>query len=167
MEVSDEFKWLADRVANMTEIQAQSPVDEARARVALGLGDHRATLDLARRSYQTNNVPDRSALQTPTRAAAWIGDRPALTDALTVLRALPGRVLPPPGATSRQRWRHSTGAAQRQGWRHSTGAAPRRSPASSFQKLLADAMNASVSTPRMRKEASPVEEVRASSTRAE
>jgi class 3 adenylate cyclase/tetratricopeptide (TPR) repeat protein len=92
LDVSDEFQWLADRVANMTEIQAQASVDEVRALVALGLGDHPAALDFARRAYQQNIAPDSTALQTAARAAAWIGDRPALTDALALLGNQAGRV---------------------------------------------------------------------------
>jgi hypothetical protein len=76
----------------MTEIQAQASVDEVCALVALGLGDSRKALDLARRSYERNMAPDSTALQTATRAAAWDGDRRALTAALDLLGKQPGRV---------------------------------------------------------------------------
>jgi hypothetical protein len=92
VDVSKELEWLVDRVADMTEIQAQGSVDEVQALVALGLGDSRAALDFARRSYEKNIAPDSTALQTAARAAAWIGDRQALTDALDLLRKQPGRV---------------------------------------------------------------------------
>jgi hypothetical protein len=49
-------------------------------------------LDYARRSYQKNIAPDATASQTATRAAAWIGNRQALTDALDAVRKQPGRV---------------------------------------------------------------------------
>jgi class 3 adenylate cyclase/tetratricopeptide (TPR) repeat protein len=206
VDVSDEFQSLTDLVADLTEVQAQASVDEVHALVALGQGDSRAALDLARRSYQRNNAPDSSALQTATRAAAWIGDRQALMDALAVLGAIPGRV---PAATRREaaaalaaldrrrpealagftdairRWRElglafeaaicglnlitmlgpSEPAARAAA--DEIGAVFERLGALPFQKLLADAMNAPVSTPSSRSEAPAVQEVPASATRAE
>jgi class 3 adenylate cyclase/tetratricopeptide (TPR) repeat protein len=92
LDVSDELDWLEERVADKTEVQAQASVDEVRAIVALASGDHRAALDYARRSYQTNIAPDATASLTALRAAAWLGDRQALTEALDVVRKQPGRV---------------------------------------------------------------------------
>jgi class 3 adenylate cyclase/tetratricopeptide (TPR) repeat protein len=92
VDVSDELQWLADRVADMTEVQAPASVDEMRALVALGLGEHRTALDLARRSYERSLPPDGIAPQIATRAAAWLGDAEAIRDALRVLEGRPGRV---------------------------------------------------------------------------
>ncbi|MEO8639574.1 MAG: adenylate/guanylate cyclase domain-containing protein [Chloroflexota bacterium] len=206
VDVSDEIQSLTDRVADMTEVQAQASVDEVHAVVALAQGDSRTALDLARRSYQTNNAPDSSALQTATRAAAWIGDRQALTDALAVLAALPGRV---PGATRSEaeaaqaaldgrrpqalagfadairRWRElglhfeaavcglnlitmlgSSEPAARAAVEE-VGVVFERLGALPFQRLLADAMNASVSTPSSRPAVPPVQLVRAPATRSD
>jgi hypothetical protein len=193
-------------VADVTEVQAQASVDEVHALVALGQGDRRAALDLARRSYQRNNAPDSSALQTATRAAAWIADRQALTDALAVLGAIPGRV---PAATRREaeaalaaldrrrpealagfadairRWRElgldfeaavcglnlitMLGPAEpaARAAAEEAGAVFERLGALPFQNLLADAMDASVSTPSSRPGAPAVQEVPASATRPE
>jgi hypothetical protein len=92
LDVSEELDWLEERVADKTEVQAQASVDEVRAIVAMASGDHRAALDYARRSYQMNIAPDATASLTAIRAAAWLGDRQALTEALDVVRKQPGRV---------------------------------------------------------------------------
>ncbi|HEY8921095.1 MAG TPA: hypothetical protein VIN32_00520, partial [Candidatus Limnocylindria bacterium] len=205
VDVNDEFQWLADRMADMTEVQAQASVDEVHALVALGLGDHRAALDLARRSYQMSIAPDSASLQTAGRAAAWIGDRQALTDALALIGNQTGRVASAMGreaeaalaalegrpealagfAEAIRRWRElgldfeaalcglnllimlgpSEPAARAVG--EEVAQVFERLGALPFQKLLADAMNASVSTPSSRPEAPPVQEVRASATRSE
>jgi tetratricopeptide (TPR) repeat protein len=90
--VEVELQALADLAAEMTEVQAPASVDEVRAVVALARGDHRAALDLARRSYRLNISPDGTAPQTAARAAAWVGDRQAIRDVLAVLQEQPGRV---------------------------------------------------------------------------
>jgi class 3 adenylate cyclase/tetratricopeptide (TPR) repeat protein len=92
VDVSKELEWLVDNVADKTEIQAQGSVDEVQAIVSLALGDSRAALHLARRSYERNIAPDSTALLTAVRAAAWIGDRQPLAEALDLLGKLPGRV---------------------------------------------------------------------------
>ncbi|MBA2263043.1 MAG: AAA family ATPase [Chloroflexi bacterium] len=92
IDVEGELQALADGVADMTEVQARASVDEVRAVVALGLGNHRAALDLARRSYEHNIAPDATAPQTATRAAAWLRDASGVRAALRVLEAQPGRV---------------------------------------------------------------------------
>jgi class 3 adenylate cyclase/tetratricopeptide (TPR) repeat protein len=92
VDVADELQWLADRAADMTEVQAQASIDEVRAIVALAQANHRAALDLARRSYERNTAPDATAPQTATRAAAWLRDASALADALRNMEGQPGRV---------------------------------------------------------------------------
>jgi hypothetical protein len=206
VDVSEEIQWVADLWADKTEVQAQASLDEVHALVALAQGDRRAALDLARRSYERNNAPDSSALQTASRAAAWIGEREALTDALAVLDAVPGRVS---AATRREagaalaaldhrrpealagfadairRWRElglefeaavcglnlvtmlgpSEPAARAAA--EEVGVVFERLGALPFQKLLADAMSAPVSTPGSRPKAPPVQEVPASAARSE
>ncbi len=88
--------WLetaAERVAERTELQARSGVDEARARVALARGDRRAALRFAQASYRLNFSPDSTAVHTAARASAWLGDAEALREALECLEGLPGRVV--------------------------------------------------------------------------
>ncbi|MEO6294323.1 MAG: adenylate/guanylate cyclase domain-containing protein [Candidatus Limnocylindria bacterium] len=92
VDVADDLQALADRVADMTEVQAQASVEEVRALVALARGSYAEALDRARRSYSLNIAPDASAPQTAMRAAAWLRDAPAVTDALRVLEGQPGRV---------------------------------------------------------------------------
>ena len=92
VDVSGELEWLAGRVAEMTEVQAQASVEEVRALVALALGDSRTALELARGSYERNPAPDATAPVTATRAAAWQREIPALTDLLRSLQRQPGRV---------------------------------------------------------------------------
>jgi hypothetical protein len=91
-DVEAELQAFADRVAEMTEVQAQATVGEVRALVALGRGELRVALDLARGSYKLNRSPDATSLQTAMRAAAWLGDAGALRDARRVLAEQPGRV---------------------------------------------------------------------------
>ena len=98
-DVESELKALAKVAAEMTEVQAPASVDEVWAIVALARGDYKAALDLGRRSYQMNLAPDGTALQTTARAAAWAGDRQAITDVLAMLRDRPGRV---PAAARRE-----------------------------------------------------------------
>jgi class 3 adenylate cyclase/tetratricopeptide (TPR) repeat protein len=92
LDVESDFQTLADLTAEMTEVQARASVDETRALVALARGDHRAALELARRSYEQNVAPDATAPQTAMRAAASLGDAQGVTDALRVLEGQPGRV---------------------------------------------------------------------------
>jgi hypothetical protein len=91
-DVEAELQAFADRVAEMTEVQAQATVSEVRALVALGRGELRVALDLARASYELYRSPDATSLQTAMRAAAWLGDAGALRDARRVLAEQPGRV---------------------------------------------------------------------------
>ena len=94
-----DLQALADWAAEITEVQAQSSVAEARAMVALGKGDFRAALDLAKGAYRINMAPDATAVETAIRAAAGLRDVDAVTDALAVLEGFPGRV---PAATRRE-----------------------------------------------------------------
>jgi class 3 adenylate cyclase/tetratricopeptide (TPR) repeat protein len=91
VDVEDELRALDALVADMTEVQAQASVGEVRALVALGRGDWRAAVDLARWSYARNVAPDATAPQTATRAAAWLRDASALRDALRIVEGQPGR----------------------------------------------------------------------------
>jgi tetratricopeptide (TPR) repeat protein len=91
-DVEADFNAIVDRVADSTEIQALSTVDEQRGIVALARGETAHALDFARRSYQRNIAPDASPLQTAARAAAWIGDAEAVTEALKRQQRLPGRL---------------------------------------------------------------------------
>jgi class 3 adenylate cyclase/tetratricopeptide (TPR) repeat protein len=206
VDVESDLKALVDMAADRTEVQAPASVDEVRAIVALARGDHAAALDFARRSYLRNIAPDSTALQTATRAAAWIGDRHALTDALAQLRGQAGRV---PAAIRREaeaalaaidqqgpealagftdairRWRElglgfeeavcglnlivmlgpSQPEARAAG--EETGRVFERLGAVPFQKLLADAMNASPSQPTPRQGAPVLDGARASVSSAE
>jgi hypothetical protein len=87
-----DLQRLADEVAGMTELQAQSSVGEARAVVALARGETRAALDLAQAAYRTNRAPDGTSIETAIRAAALLGDAEAVTDALREIEGTPGRV---------------------------------------------------------------------------
>jgi class 3 adenylate cyclase/tetratricopeptide (TPR) repeat protein len=91
-DVEAEFEALTRSSAEMTEIQAPASVAETRALVAMARGEYRGALELARGSYQLSFAPDSTAVQTASRAAAWGGDRTALTDALTAIEEAPGRV---------------------------------------------------------------------------
>jgi class 3 adenylate cyclase/tetratricopeptide (TPR) repeat protein len=91
-DVEDDIQDVADRLADATEIQVQSSIDEVRAIVALAAGEAPRALDYARRAYQRNIAPDATALQTAARASAWIGDAREVTAALTHQERLPGRV---------------------------------------------------------------------------
>ncbi len=92
VDVRDELKLMADRVAAMTELQAQGSVAEVQALVSLSRGDFQAALDLARWAYARGMGPDAIAPQTATRAAAWLRDAPAVRDALNAIDGQPGRV---------------------------------------------------------------------------
>jgi hypothetical protein len=92
IDVEADLKVLADSVAGMTEVQAKASVDEVRAAVALARGDHRAGLDLARRSYEHNIAPDATAAETAIRAAARLADAEGVRGALLALEGKPGRV---------------------------------------------------------------------------
>jgi tetratricopeptide (TPR) repeat protein len=83
---------LLEQVLSSSEIQAPASVLEVRAIVALSQGDFRAAVDAARDSYQRNIAPDATALQTASRAGAWLGDRTAVAHAAEVMAALTGRV---------------------------------------------------------------------------
>nr|MBA2266479.1 AAA family ATPase [Chloroflexota bacterium] len=85
VDVEDELQAVADRVADMTEVQAQATVGEVRALVALARGDQRQAIERARRSYEQNMAPDATAAQTGSRAAGWLGDAAALRHALRAL----------------------------------------------------------------------------------
>ena len=91
-DVSLELDALDDLVSDLTEVQAQSSVDEVRASVALARGDHMAALRAAQQSYRRSVSPDSTALSTAGRAAAWLGDATAALDALGTLEGQPGRV---------------------------------------------------------------------------
>ena len=86
-----DFERLAATVADWTEQQAKSSVDEARAIVALAKGDPRKALDHARRAYAINIAPDATSAETAIRAAAALRDADAVTDALRAFDH-PGRV---------------------------------------------------------------------------
>jgi class 3 adenylate cyclase/tetratricopeptide (TPR) repeat protein len=92
IDVEADLQDVADRLADATEIQVQSSIDEVRAIVALAHGEAPSALDFARRSYQRNIAPDATALQTAARAAAWIGGAQAVRDALAHQERLPGRI---------------------------------------------------------------------------
>ena len=79
-------------VADLTEAQTQSTVDEVRASVALARGDASAALGFAQRSYRQVVAPDSTAVSTAARAAARLGDLAAAREALGVLEGQPGRV---------------------------------------------------------------------------
>jgi hypothetical protein len=98
-DVEAEFEAAAESVADMTELQARAGVDEARAMVALGRGEPQRALELAQRSYRLNIAPDGTALQTASRAAAWLGDVASLREALGTFEEQPGRV---PAAARRE-----------------------------------------------------------------
>jgi class 3 adenylate cyclase/tetratricopeptide (TPR) repeat protein len=91
-DVEAELQALADLAAEMTELQVQSSIDEVRALVALGRGETRAALDFAQRAYRLTTAPDATSSQTAMRAAAWLGDRSSLLEALDVVSGVPGRV---------------------------------------------------------------------------
>ncbi len=92
MDVDVELQAIADRVADLTEAQTQSTVDEVRASVALARGDSSAALGFAQRSYRQFVAPDSTAVSTAVRAAARLGDLAAAQEALGALEGQPGRV---------------------------------------------------------------------------
>jgi hypothetical protein len=87
-----EFEDIAREVADWTEEQVFSSLDEARASVELARGETRRALDLARNAYERIRAPDSYSTQLAVRAAAWLGDSGALTDALRQVEGEPGRV---------------------------------------------------------------------------
>ncbi len=91
-DVADELQAIADRAAQMTEIQAPASVAEVRALVALAQGDYRGALDLARRAYEITVAPDATSIQTAMRAAAWLGDPQAVRHAIGAMEGQAGRV---------------------------------------------------------------------------
>ncbi len=91
-DVEAEIQAVADRLAGSTEIQQLSTLDEVRALMALARGDFREALAAARRAYTRSLAPDAMGLETAARAAALIGDRAGITDALEILATQPGRV---------------------------------------------------------------------------
>ena len=91
-DVTADLQEVASRGYEMTEVQAISTTDEVRAIVALGQGDARAALDLARHAYETNLAPDSTGPQLATRAAAWLGDAEAVRHALGPIERHPSRV---------------------------------------------------------------------------
>ena len=99
MDVQDEMQDIADRAADMTEVQVETTLLDARSTVDFAIGDHRRALERARRSYGIELPPDGTAPQIAMRAAAWLGDLVAIEDALRALEGHPGRV---PAATRRE-----------------------------------------------------------------
>jgi hypothetical protein len=83
---------LSKVVADLTEAQAQSSVDEVRASVALARGDLTEALQAARQSYRRYVAPDSTSHITAGRAAAWLGDAAGVKEALGVLQEQHGRV---------------------------------------------------------------------------
>ncbi len=83
---------LADETAEMTELQAQSAVGEVRAVVAFARGEPQAALQFAQAAYRTSLAPDATSIETAIRAAAFLGDAAAVTDALGAIESRPGRV---------------------------------------------------------------------------
>ncbi len=90
-DVEAELQALTDLVAESTELQAQSTVEEVWAAVALAGGEHRRALDLARNAYQFSLGPDSSSPRTAVRAAAALGDAEAAADAIRAVERFPGR----------------------------------------------------------------------------
>ena len=99
IDVEDEMRDIADRAADMTEVQVETTMLDARSTVDFALGDHRRALERARRSYGIELPPDGTAPQIAIRAAAWLGDVGAIDDAMRALDGHPGRV---PAATRRE-----------------------------------------------------------------
>jgi len=98
-DVDEQLRDIAQRVADMTEIQAPAAVAEVRAEVASARGDFRTALELAQFAYRLSSSPDGIAPTTAARAAAWLGDADALREAMEKLEARPGRV---PAAAARE-----------------------------------------------------------------
>ena len=92
MDVSDELQGMADRVAEMTEIQAQASVDEVRAAVALARDDPQRALELMRPWYERGVGPDSWATAHAVRAAAWLRDAETARDLVGVIGRQRGRV---------------------------------------------------------------------------
>jgi hypothetical protein len=99
IDVQATLQALADWGATLTEVQAPATIDEARAVVALALGDFQTALELAQGAYRRNLSPDGTGPQTAGRAAAWLGDRDAAREAIALLETQPGRV---PAASRRE-----------------------------------------------------------------
>jgi hypothetical protein len=66
-------------------------VHEVRAAVALAQGRSDVALHHAQSAYRLHLTPDATSPQTAMRAAAWLGDAPAVSDALRVISDQPGR----------------------------------------------------------------------------
>jgi tetratricopeptide (TPR) repeat protein len=98
-DVGAKLEAFAADAAEMTEVQAPATVADARAWVALAQGDFQRALEFAKASTAVGPGPDGSALVPAARAAAWLGDRQALDDAVRQLEELPGRV---PAAAARE-----------------------------------------------------------------
>jgi len=92
MDVNDELQRMADRVAEVTELQTHATVDEVRAAVALARGDARGALELTRKWYLRGAGPDSWGPIVATRAAAWLEDAVAAREVLGALEGQRGRV---------------------------------------------------------------------------
>jgi class 3 adenylate cyclase/tetratricopeptide (TPR) repeat protein len=92
VDVRPELDRLLEAVSGLTEAQAPASVLEVRALVALAQGDFRAAAEQARDSYDRNVAPDATALQTASRAGAWLADREVVAHAAEVIASLIGRV---------------------------------------------------------------------------
>ena len=95
-DVEEDLAEVGAAVAEMSELQAGTSLDEIRALIDFSLGDHASVLRLTRRVLVENPAPDSLAGPLATRAAAWSGDRNTLVEVLGIVRVRPGRV---PAAT--------------------------------------------------------------------
>ena len=91
-DVEEELNALSEEVSQATEVQQPATVLEVRALVAVARGEFEHGLELAQRSYAMNSAPDATAPHTAMRAAAWLGDTAAITDAMRAMERYPGRV---------------------------------------------------------------------------
>ena len=91
-DVDAELRAMADLVADMTELQAQSAVAEVRAEVSYAKGEFEEALDFAQTAYRLVLAPDATSVQTAIRAAGGLRDAEAVTDALRATEGYPGRV---------------------------------------------------------------------------
>jgi class 3 adenylate cyclase/tetratricopeptide (TPR) repeat protein len=92
VDVEEEFERVAAFMADTSEMQGPTTLDETRAEVAMARGDFTEAHRLAKRSYMQILAPDSTAPRTAGRTAAWLGKQDDARDALDMLAGQPGRV---------------------------------------------------------------------------
>jgi class 3 adenylate cyclase/tetratricopeptide (TPR) repeat protein len=87
-----ELEALSADASKVTEVQVPVTVLGVRGLVALSRGEPDRALEFAQTAYGMAVAPDSNDTHTAVRAAAWLGDRAGITDALRIVERFPGRV---------------------------------------------------------------------------